>query len=1115
MEKRTLSKVILLVLTLLWAGLPATATPRYYFAGTIEQDGLQYSLYYATVDNVTTYEARVSAVSPSTLTGAVTIAESVSQYGRDYVVKAILADAFRNSPITSVDLPSGVETIGDYAFASTPNLRHIEIPSNVNYVDDYVFDGSGIEEIYFPGHCRRVGNGAIRNCPNLKAAHMNRAIAEGGLFGNCPNLTEVSWALTEENETYVMLYGISSTFFESTFNKGKCTLTVPKGTKKYYTMRSVFKGFKSYKESLGFDNYDKNFIYQLRDNNVAWVGGQYGSNTRNLDIPTQVTFSGTTYIVQAVMADGFAGNTSLQSIKMGDYVASIQDRAFSGCTGLTKVVLDDDNMYWFSNRAFENCTSLPEITLGATMLLLSDKVFSGCTSLKDIYYGSMNIIEPTSSGDSPFDGFDKTQCDLWLPNSKSKELLATDLWKGFKKYHSYYEYEDENLSYELDHLNGTAIVRGKNNKQLEGTITIPATITHNGSTFTVTTIGYFAFSSQPRLKRVVIPTTVTHIQHDAFHNSGALESITWNSNSSDPITIEEGAFTNCFGLTKLKLPNGVTSIPDGMFSACRGLREIDLPRTVTSVNMGAFSDCWQLRALIVRASDKPTFTGKFNGPDLYLYRGGYWQPGSIGVQGMSTIEPDAEFSDRFIFSNFDWDSMTCTLSGRMEIDYTGKLTLPDFDQISYRWKVTKIAGKAFMQTGSKNMYTKLELPAYVEEIDNGVFSGARITDVYLPNTLKKINDIAFSNSLLKTIKVPSGVTEIRSIVMNCSELEKVLLPSTTTTITASVLTGCSNVTRLAIKATTPPSTPSRNGAIAFSDFDKSKCVLVVPAGTLDSYKALPAYQGFKAYEQVSESAQQHTFYDDVFLFTVEDEWLAPDEVSIAYDGQSNIVITELNLPPYGPDSNTYEWFDVTSIAMNGFTHLPAKVEKLNVPGCITTIQDMAFAQGRTKHVEFEEGVEVIGYYAFSNSSVERVDLPSTITQIGEAAFWNANSLSEVHCSLTDPIDISNSDLTQRGKQVTCYVPQEHLAKFQDDSEWSKLNLVGYADTPAVPGDVNGDDSVDTNDITSLVNIIINQGDDSGAGDLNGDGNVDANDLSILINIILRQFGISCLLLEQT
>ena len=150
----------------------------------------------------------------------------------------------------------------------------------------------------------------------------------------------------------------------------------------------------------------------------------------------------------------------------------------------------------------------------------------------------------------------------------------------------------------VDEINYTVLTvpsGGKNgevevgsNLYASGDITIPATIVHNGQTYTVTSIGDYAFTSSYNLASVDIPDSVTSIGNGAFLMCDGLTSI----DIPDSVTsIGNEAFSMCDGLTSVTIPDSVTSIGDGAFFRCSGLTSVTIPGSVTSIGDGAFEDC--------------------------------------------------------------------------------------------------------------------------------------------------------------------------------------------------------------------------------------------------------------------------------------------------------------------------------------------------------------------------------------------------------------------------------------------------------------------------------------------------------------------------------------------
>ena len=86
--------------------------------------------------------------------------------------------------------------------------------------------------------------------------------------------------------------------------------------------------------------------------------------------------------------------------------------------------------------------------------------------------------------------------------------------------------------------------------EISGNCTIPEKVTHKGKTYTVTSIGEYAFF-ESFVKSVIIPNTVTSIGNDAFFKSDLLA---------------------------INIPKSVTSIGEGAFNYCRLARSITVEK---------------------------------------------------------------------------------------------------------------------------------------------------------------------------------------------------------------------------------------------------------------------------------------------------------------------------------------------------------------------------------------------------------------------------------------------------------------------------------------------------------------------------------------------------------
>ncbi len=121
-----------------------------------------------------------------------------------------------------------------------------------------------------------------------------------------------------------------------------------------------------------------------------------------------------------------------------------------------------------------------------------------------------------------------------------------------------------------------------------GNLIIPSTVSYDGTTLPVTTIGRYAFYSCSGLTSVIIPNSVTCIGDGAFYNCSGLTSVIIPNSVT---SIDMYTFRDCSGLTSVTIGNSVTSIGEYAFYNCSGLNSVTIPNSVTSIGEGAFDNC--------------------------------------------------------------------------------------------------------------------------------------------------------------------------------------------------------------------------------------------------------------------------------------------------------------------------------------------------------------------------------------------------------------------------------------------------------------------------------------------------------------------------------------------
>ncbi|MBR5640361.1 MAG: leucine-rich repeat domain-containing protein [Muribaculaceae bacterium] len=199
----------------------------------------------------------------------------------------------------------------------------------------------------------------------------------------------------------------------------------------------------------------------------------------------------------------------------------------------------------------------------------------------------------------------------------------------------YYNFIDEN-SVEVTFYSESHTMGDYKEVQLySGKVVIPPTVTYEGRTYKVTAIGYRAFEkclitsvSIPstvtsiggnafyqcyKLKKIVIPSSVTSIE-PAFSWCEALTSIkiekgnpVYDSRDNCNAIVETARNTLIAGCSKTKIPNTVTRIGNSAFSYCHKLSSITIPNSVTEIGDNAFAYCEDLRT--VNMSNSATIIG--------------------------------------------------------------------------------------------------------------------------------------------------------------------------------------------------------------------------------------------------------------------------------------------------------------------------------------------------------------------------------------------------------------------------------------------------------------------------------------------------------------------------
>lgn len=250
-------------------------------------------------------------------------------------------------------------------------------------------------------------------------------------------------------------------------------------------------------------------------------------------------------------------------------------------------------------------------------------------------------------------------------------------------------------------------------------------------------------------------------------------SITYNGITYSVTSIGPGAFLQCTNLTSISIPNSVTSIGDAAFGACMGLTSISIPESVQSIGEEAFMGCTGLTSMSIPNSlkylgvgnfiDTPWFENQSDGL-IYLSKIAIGYKGEMPANASIIIEDGTLGIAGGAFAGYN-NMVTVEIPNGVTFignnAFSGCSGLTD---ICIPNSVTIIGPYAFEGT-----------PWYNNQADGVIYVGKVLykykgtmptnTDIIVENGITCISEGAFSGcSGLTSINIPDSVTSIRNDV---------------------------------------------------------------------------------------------------------------------------------------------------------------------------------------------------------------------------------------------------------------------------------------------------------------------------------------------------------------
>lgn len=247
----------------------------------------------------------------------------------------------------------------------------------------------------------------------------------------------------------------------------------------------------------------------------------------------------------------------------------------------------------------------------------------------------------------------------------------------------------------------------------------------------------------------------------------------------------------------------------------------------------------------------------------------------------------------------------------------------------------------------------------------------KITQINVPESVTSIGDNAFESctSLEKIVIAGDTCTLGEAAFLYCSSLKEINLPSGLKTIPQQTFYGCTSLESVEI-----------------------------PAGV--EVIGTEAFRICSSLAQVNIPASVKVIRKNAFLGCT-----AVTAYNVA---AGNEVYTSVNGVMYGPYNSPYDDEVASPSADKTLIQYPAGKagSSYTVQSGTAVIGDYAFGGSKNiSTVTIPSGVKKIDAYAFNESSVSQVNIPSTVTSIGKQAFGKCASLK----SITVPASVTNFD----------------------------------------------------------------------------------------------------------
>ena len=646
------------------------------FEETIEVTlgGLRYEITDKTAQTCQLVQAYSDEVS-----GAVTIRDKVTIGGAEYTVTSIAGNAFAyNNNLTSVTIPEGVTSIGGLAFSNCSSMTSLSIPSTIEFIGDNAFEGCNLQYSN-DGYAEYLGNGD----KNYVLVNYTGSSEEPVIDANCKFIYQKAFEYNSSIKTLTVPGSVKGIGYQAFHGCSQLqSATVEDGVT--YIAEKAFDDcpqLTTVSIPNSIENMEQDVFWSCHNLKYKEYGNaKYLGNSENqylclANASSDITSCQIHEACRFILNNAFESCSSLTEINIPNAIEYIGNYAFNGCSGLVNVTIPETIKYigylafnnvvninyngnygeaeetwgavvrngvidgkfvyssadtdktillryigkdaevtipnsvtFIGHGAFSSCTNLTNVTITDNVSRIGEYAFEGCTGIKSLDVPS----SVTSIGDYAFNGVGNinyngdcgSETDTWGAQTRNATVVGDFI------------YQDADKKILLKYVGN------------DSEVVVPGSVTD---------ISANAFKGSKEMTKITIPASVENIGENAFSDCWNLETAefasieqmcslnyagnaeSWEEIYSNPLSRAHNLFVNGVKITELEIPSGVESIsPQAFYGG--NFTSVSIPSSVKSIGAAAFKNCNQLATVTIAEGVETIDNFAFNGCGFAQFR---------------------------------------------------------------------------------------------------------------------------------------------------------------------------------------------------------------------------------------------------------------------------------------------------------------------------------------------------------------------------------------------------------------------------------------------------------------------------------------------------------------